>query len=254
MDTLMQDRHGDCADVPTDDDGDGRLPPRPRRRLLTPPSVAVLALATCAIGFYVGVRVEKGHTGSGSASLASAISAAGRASAGTGGAGSAGTGSAGTGSAATGSAGAGSDRAGRSGFAGFAARFGGAGGPGGPGGGSAGTVASVDGRSLVLKEASGDTVAVKLTSATKVTKSKSVGHGQIRPGDTIVVSGVTGDKGTISAASVSDSGASASATSSSSGGSTSAGSGGSTSAGSGGSTSAGSGGSGSAVGSLFSGG
>src|SRR6202012_715869 len=104
--------------------------------------------------------------------------------------------------------------------------FGAAGG-GVPGGGSAGPVASVDGRTLVLKETSGNTVTVKLTSATKVTKSKSVGRGQIRPGDSIEVSGITGKRGAISAASVTDSGASSSGTSTAAtaGGSSSAGSG-----------------------------
>jgi hypothetical protein len=218
MDTLIQDGRPDSADeLPGDDDG--RLPPRPRRRLLTPPSVALLALATCAIGFYAGVRVEKSDAGSSASSAATRFGAA----------------SAGAGSSASGSAGAG-----RSGFAGLASRFGGAGVFGGPGAGSAGTVASVDGRSLVLKETSGNTVKVKLTSATKITKSTSARRGEIRPGDTIVVSGITGKKGTISAASVSDSGASSSGTSSPGA--------------SGGSSSAGSSSSGSAVGSLFSGG
>jgi len=215
MDTLIQDGRPDSADeLPGDDDG--RLPPRPRRRLLTLPSVALLALATCAIGFYAGVRVEKSDAGSSASSAATRFGAA----------------AAGAGTSASGSA-----AAGRSGFAGLASRFGGAGVPGGPGAGSAGTVASVDGRSLVLKETSGNTVKVKLTSATKITKSTSVRRGEIRPGDTIVVSGITDKKGTISAASVSDSGASSSS-----------------SGASGGSSSAGSGSSGSAVGSLFSGG
>jgi hypothetical protein len=230
MDTLIQERRDNPADELPNGGDDGRLPPRPRRRLLTPPSVAVLALASCAIGFYAGVRVEKSHAGSSSTPAAAGFSGALGAGSSTGSS-TGGSGSSGSGSAPS---------AGRSGFAGLAARFGAGGAPGAAGGGSAGTVASVDGRSLVLKETSGNTVKVKLTSATKITKSKSVGRGQIRPGDTIVVSGITDKKGTISAASVSDSGASSSGASSSGG--------------SAGSSSAGSGGSGSAVGSLFSGG
>jgi hypothetical protein len=190
MSTLTHARRarGDQTPLPGDDQ---RLPPRSRRRWLNPGSAALLALVIGAIGFYVGVRVEKSRANTTSA-------AAGGFAARTGATGAA-TGGAGQSSAAT-SAGT---------AAGGFPAGGLAGGPGG--GGSAGTVASVDGRTLVLKETAGDTVTVKLTSATKVTKSKAVGHGQIRPGDAITVSGVTGGRGAIAAASVSDTGAASSA-------------------------------------------
>ena len=58
-----------------------------------------------------------------------------------------------------------------------------------------------------MTEASGDTVKVKLTSATKITKNESAGRRQIHPGGTITISGVTGKQGTVSAATVTDSGA-----------------------------------------------
>ena len=89
---------------------------------------------------------------------------------------------------------------------------------------SFGTVASVDGKTLTLTEASGDTVKVKLTSATKITKTEPAKRSQIHPGDTITVSGVAGKQGTVSAATVTDSGARTTGSSSSAGSSSGAGS------------------------------
>jgi hypothetical protein len=205
------------APAPADDE---RLPPRPRRRWLNPASALVLALVTCAVGFLIGVRVEKSQVGT-TSSASPAAAFAGRAGAGT---------AAGVG---TGASGAGASRGGAPAAGGFAARFSG-------GGASAGTVASVDGGSLVLKEVTGDTVKVKLTSATKITKATSVDRREIHPGDTISVAGATLASGAIAAASISDTGASSSGSGAAAGGS------GSSSAANSGS------GSGSGVGSLFS--
>ena len=82
---------------------------------------------------------------------------------------------------------------------------------GGPGGGgtSFGTISSVKGNSLYVTTATGNVVEVKLSSATKVSKSLNVKRSALHPGDTVVIRGVTNSKGTVSAASVSDSGASA---------------------------------------------
>ncbi|MGI8715549.1 MAG: DUF5666 domain-containing protein, partial [Solirubrobacteraceae bacterium] len=114
-------------------------------------------------------------------------------------------------------------------------------GRGAPGGGASfGTVQSIDGDTLVLNEASGNTVKVRLSSATKVSKSEAVKHSAVRPGDTIIVAGAANSRGTLVAASVTDSGAGA--------GSRTAGTG-AAGTGAGGS---GSSASGSAVGSLFS--
>ena len=193
------------------------MPRRPRRRLLTRWSALLLAAMTCAIGFYVGVRVEKGHIASSPTTIG----------AGAGGlAARAGGGAAGRPRrvgrrrlSAGGSSGArrGAARAARGSGRGrrLRRRFG--------GGGNAtfGTVASVDGKTLTLTEASGDTVKVKLTSATKITKTESAKRSQIHPGDTITVSGVTSKQGTVSAATVTDSGARTTGSSSSSGGSSS---------------------------------
>jgi hypothetical protein len=193
---------------------------RPRRRRLTGPTAAVLAAVTCAAGFYGGVRVEKGQvTTSGTTPGLAAAASFGR--------------------SATAGRGAGATTAGaRGGFAGFS------GSPRGAGAGGAtpafGTVASVDGKTLVLTESSGDTVKVRITSATKIDKTESTGRGAIHPGDTITVSGTTAKSGTVSAATVTDGGASASG----SGSTTSSGS--STTTGSRGAARA-------AIGSLFSG-
>ena len=114
-------------------------------------------------------------------------------------------------------------------------------GAGGSGGANAsfGTVASVNGRTILVTDTSGNTVKVKVASSTKVTKNQSVSRHAIRPGDTIVVTGVSGSGGTTTAATITDSG-------NRSGGSGSGSSGGS------GSGSGSGGGGNSAVGSLFS--
>jgi hypothetical protein len=226
MSTLTFDRRADPDGI--EDDGEGRMPRRPRRRLLTRWSAVLLAAMTGAIGFYVGVHVEKGHIAS-TPSTVGASSAGGLAAAlsgrtgGSAASGSATGGSAAPGSAAGGSAAGGAGGAPAAGAGGFAARL--------AGGGDAtfGTVASVDGTTLTLTEASGDTVKVKLTSATKISKTESAKRSQIHPGDTITVSGVTAKQGTVSAATVTDSGARTTGSSSSTGSSSGTGSSGSSS-------------------------
>jgi hypothetical protein len=89
--------------------------------------------------------------------------------------------------------------------AGHAGFFGDAGGDGASA--SIGTVSSIDGNVIYLTDTSGNTVKVKLSSATKVTKSESVSKTAVRPGDTVAVQGVKGSNGTVTATSVSDSGA-----------------------------------------------
>jgi hypothetical protein len=187
MSTLTFDHSGSPGGVEHEDDGEGRMPRRPRRRWLTRWSAALLALMMCAIGFYVGVRVEKGHIANSPTTTGGGLAASGRSSAG-------GSTAGGSGTGASGSA------AGAPSAAGFSGRFGGS-------NATFGTVASVDSRTLTLTEAGGDTVKVTLSSATKITKSKSVKRSQIHPGDTITVSGVTRKQGTVSAATVTDSGA-----------------------------------------------
>jgi hypothetical protein len=172
--------------APEEYDDDMPLPERPRRRWWGPGTAVVLAVLLGAIGFYVGVRVEKSQLGNSTASTGTSAAAAGfaarAAAARAGGAGAAGA-------------------AGPSAAGGFAARF------GAGGNGTFGTVSSVAGRSLYVTDASGNTVKVTFTGATKVTKSIGVSKAAIRPGDTVVVQGIKGSNGNVTAASVSDSGA-----------------------------------------------
>lgn len=178
----------------SDDDFEGEMPSRPRRRFLTRWSALLFAIVLGAVGFFIGVRVEKGQLGSsttGSLSgLASRFSAASTAGAG---------------------------RFARSGRSGFPSTRGFAGGgfPGGFGGGTVGTVSSIDGNTLYVEETGGNTVKVKLSSVTKITKDESVGRNKIYPGDSVTISGSSGSKGTITATALTDSGSSGSSTSSS---------------------------------------
>ena len=168
------------------------LPQRPRRKLITPTTVALAVVLFAACGFIGGVLVQKGQA-SGTPATGGASGVASRFAA-----------------AAAGASGA-------SGTAGFASRFGGL--FGGAGGGASGTVSSISGSTLYVTETSGNTVAVVTTPESKITKSESVKSSAIHPGDSIVVEGITGSSGTITASSVTDSGnsgtSSSSATSSS---------------------------------------
>jgi hypothetical protein len=152
-------------------------PGRPRR-WLNRKSAALAAVITCAAGFYGGVRVEKSQLSS-TATATTPAAAAGAIGA----------------SAGTAEAGAGA----RAGFAGGAA--------GGGGNASFGTVSSVNGNTIYLTDSSGNTVKVTLSSATEITKNQSVSKTSIRPGDAVVIQGAKSSSGTITATSVSDSGA-----------------------------------------------
>jgi hypothetical protein len=147
-----------------------------RRRFFNRKTAALGAVVACAAGFLAGIEIEKSQV-SGTASAATVP--AGNA-----------------GSAATG--------------AGTRAGFGlGGGGAGGGGGGAAsfGTVSSVNGNTIYVLQASGNTVKVTLSSATKITKSQSTSKSSLHPGDALVIQGATGKSGTLAATSVSDSGA-----------------------------------------------
>jgi len=191
---------------------DDQLPRRPRRQFFTRRTAALAAVITCAAGFYAGVRIEKSQlSGSSSSFTVPSLAAAG----------------------ATGSRAAGASTGSRSLPAGVAALAGGFGGANS----TVGQVSSVDGRTLYVKDSSGNVEKVTLSSAAKISKSLAVSKNSVRPGDTVVVQGLKNAKGVLVATSVSDSGASSSGSSST----------GSSSAGSSGSASG-------SVGSLFSGG
>jgi hypothetical protein len=105
-------------------------------------------------------------------------------------------------------------------------------------------VSSVKGKTIYVTDTSGNTVKVKVTPSTTITKNQTVSRHAIRPGDTIIVTGGSGSGGATTAATITDSG--------NRGGSGSSAGGGSGSSGSGSSGSGAGGGSNSAVGSLFS--
>jgi hypothetical protein len=167
------------------------MPGRPRRRFFNRKSAALAAAITCAAGFYGGVRVEKGQLTSSTSAAAAAPSGAG------------------TGAAATGATGAAAGAGPRPGFGGGGFGGGGAGGGGGGGGANAsfGRVTSVDGNTVYLTDSSGNTVKVKLSSSTKITKSVAVAKTSVHPGDAVVIQGLKNSGGTLVATSLSDSGA-----------------------------------------------
>jgi hypothetical protein len=148
------------------------LPPRPRRRLVTPASAALTAVLIAAAGFIGGVEVQKGQadstsatggTGGGRAALAAGATAG----------------------AAGGAAGA------RGGFPGR--------GGGGQGNATIGSVANKHGSTLYVKDSDGNTVRVKTTSHSKINRTATASAGAIHPGDTVVVQGTKSANGTITA-------------------------------------------------------
>jgi hypothetical protein len=188
------------------DEGPGMespLPPRPRRRFLNGGTAALVALVTAAAGFLGGIELEKGQATTSSSPLAGRLSALATRFGG---------------ASAAGGTGARGPASGSGGFSGFGRGIGG-------GGGQVGTINSINGHTLYLTTTDGNTVSVKLSSATKIAKSESVGAKRIHPGDTVTVQGLTKSNGSIVATAVSDSGASGTSSASSSGSSTAASSG-----------------------------
>jgi hypothetical protein len=163
---------------------------RPRRRFFNRRSATLAAVLTCAAGFYAGVRVEKSQLSS--TASAATTSVAGSLPSGARPAATQGSGAGAQGSAATGSSAKGGFPA--------AGRFGG-------GNASLGTISSVNGDTVYLTDATGNTVKVTLSSTTKLTKSLGVSKSALHPGDSVVIQGVKNSSGTLVATSVSDSGA-----------------------------------------------
>lgn len=161
------------------------LPPRPRRRLLAPLPLALLGVLLIACGFIAGVLVEKGQTSSSSSGGSGAAGLAARFASLRGASGAGSGASAGAGTAPTGAAG------------GF-----GAGGSGGARGATVGQVAYVAGSTLYVTTAEGNTVKVKTSEASTVTKTVTASVKSIRPGETVVVTGASGANGQISAESI----------------------------------------------------
>jgi hypothetical protein len=183
------------------------LPWRPRRRLLTPIPIALLGVLLLACGFIGGVLVEKGQTSSAAAStgasgLAARLAAIRGATGGASVSGSPGGGGAGNG--ATGGAGGGSGGGGS--FEGRFGRFGGAAGAG-PGSLTIGEVSYVDGHTLYVTNAEGNTVKVTTSPASSITKTVTTDIHGIHPGDTLVVRGAKGSRGAVNAESITINGA-----------------------------------------------
>jgi hypothetical protein len=87
-------------------------------------------------------------------------------------------------------------------------RGGGAAGFGGAGfaGATVGQVKLVDGSIIYVTDTSGNTVTVKTTDSSKFTKQTPVGLKDVQPGDAVIVRGAPQSDGSISAATLSDSG------------------------------------------------
>jgi DNA-binding beta-propeller fold protein YncE len=163
------------------------LPPRPRRRLLTPLPLALLGVLLLACGFIGGVLVEKGQSTSssqpgGAASLASRFAALREGASGAGASGA---------SARSGSSAAGGGLGGSSGSAtGFSRP-------------TAGTVAYLAGSTLYVTNFEGNTVKVTTSAGTSVTKTVKSAVKGIHPGETVTVTGATGADGAVNAESIS---------------------------------------------------
>jgi hypothetical protein len=171
---------------------ESELPPRPRRRLLTPVPLALMGILAIACGFIGGVLVEKGESSSSSSAggvsgLAARFAALRAGASGT-------TGTTGT-SGATGTgtrSGAGSAAGGL---------FGGS--SGGAGGGftrpTAGSVAYLDGSTLYVTNSEGNTVKVTTSAGTTVSKTVKSSVKSIHPGETVTITGESGSSGSLSA-------------------------------------------------------
>jgi hypothetical protein len=165
------------------------LPRRPRRRLLGvgghPAPLALIAVLLTACGFTGGVLVEKGQSSSGTS-----ISASGFASR--------------LAALGSGAGGGGSGFGGSSGLGGRAA----AGGPsafvGGAGARSPtiGQVSFISGDTLYVTDSEGDTVKVKASAASAISKTVKADVKGIHPGETVIVSGSADANGTIGAESI----------------------------------------------------
>ena len=130
------------------------LPPRRRRRLVTPASAALAAVLIGALGFIGGVEVQKGQADSAGAPAGGAGAARGRRS------------------------GRRRRRRGRGAGGGFA-------GPGGAqGNATIGSVANKRGSTLYVKDSDGNTIRVKTTSHSKINRTATATAGAIHPGDT----------------------------------------------------------------------
>lgn len=150
------------------------LPRRPRRRLLTPLPLALLAALAIACGFIAGALVEKGQGG--------------------------GTGASSTGGGfASRLAALGGGSGARSGSAAGALGTAGARAAGSSGSATVGQVAYVSGHTLYVTTAEGDTVKVTASAAASISRTVNASVASIHPGETVLVTGARAASGAISA-------------------------------------------------------
>ncbi|MGI8558541.1 MAG: hypothetical protein ACR2ND_09570 [Solirubrobacteraceae bacterium] len=169
-----------------DENAADTLPGRPRRRLLTAPTVTLFALVVGVGGFLIGVQVQKDNSGASQSSAA-------------GGGGAGGGGGRLRALLAAGDGGGSSASTDTSGGAGGGRR--------GVGGGSAGSltlgqVASVDSSTLYVTTAQGGTVAVHTTPSSQVTRTVDSSARAVHPGEQVVIQGTKNADGSIQAATV----------------------------------------------------
>lgn len=164
--------HAETTEMPYEDEPETGMPPRTRRRLVTPVTTGLVAVLLAAAGFIGGVEVQKGQgSGGGAGATASATPAAFGA--------------------------AGGARAG-----GFGGGQGAAGGAGGAGGVTFGTVANKSGNTLYVTDSSGKTIRVQTTASSRITRTAANSVHGVYPGDTVVVQGSTASNGTVKATTV----------------------------------------------------
>ena len=148
------------------------LPRRERRRLVTPVGIAAAVVVIAALGFLGGVQVQKSRGGTNTPT--------------------------GRFAGAGGFPGAGA----RTGAPGAAAGAGGGGGAAQQTNATVGEVSSVDGKTIHVDDATGNTVKVKLAKGGKVTRTAVTGASSIHPGDTVIVQGEAASSGTVVASSI----------------------------------------------------
>lgn len=152
---------------------DEEIPPRPVRQKLGRVTLGLFVLACAAGAFYAGVVIEKHSLGT-TATAASTRTSARPATTG------AGAGGAGAGAGA---------------------------GAGGGGGATVGQVKLIDGNNIYVTDSTGNVVKVATSSASQIIVTSTGTVKDVKPGDTVIVTGTTGEDGTVSATAVRDSGA-----------------------------------------------
>lgn len=147
---------------------DEEVPPRPVRQKLGRVTLGLLVLACAAAAFYAGVVIEKHSLGSTATAAGTRTSA----------------------------------RAAPTGAGAAAGAGGGAG-----GGATVGQVKLIDGNNIYVSDATGNVVKVATSSASQITVTSTGTVKDVKPGDTVVVTGSTGEDGTVAATAVRDAGA-----------------------------------------------